>query len=387
MAPSSGYAQISEVVLEVGGSQVRPAIGVDGAATSFLVGGLRASYFGVAGGGVYAAFLAGRALDGGAAGDFVSAQLGAELRKSVAPDWSASGEMRVFGFDVTDPFSYRAGAVEGRTGIRFSRAGISAEAAGVAGWGRSRVVLRRYADGPGHVMTDALWRAGGTVEVLAGVGPVAVGATGGVHASAGGTYRSLGGRLVFGSGGTAVDVRIDAWRSPIGTETTGGIALVIPFGGAWSVRGFLGRSEPDPLTLAEPGRGSVGAVLGRRVAGSGSRPLRRSVALYEVLAETPAGARVRFVLACEAARSVEILGDFTQWQPVAMHGQDGPWVVELSVPEGTYHFGFLVDGDWFLPDDAPDTVPDDWGRRNATLVVELNDPAGSRGPGPEGAVR
>jgi hypothetical protein len=362
-------------------------MGVEGAATSFVVGGLRASRFGMAGGGVYASFLAGKALDNGAAGDFLSAQLGAELWKSVGTDWSAGAEVRAFGFDVTDPFPYRAGALEGRTGIRFSRAAFSAEVASVAGWGRSRVELRRYADGPVHVMTDELWRAGGTAEVLAGNGSVAVGATAGVHASAGGTYRSLGGRLVFGSGGKAVDVRVDAWRSPLGTETTGGIALVIPFGGAWSLRGFLGRSEPDPLTLAEPGRGSAGAVIGRRVAGSGPWFLRRSVALYETLGRTPAGARIRFILARDAARNVEILGDFTQWQPVAMHRQDGPWVVELSVPEGTYHFGFIVDGDWFLPEDAPDTVPDEWGRRNATIVVELNDPAGIGVSGPEGAVR
>ncbi len=387
LGPSSGSAQISELIVEFGGSQVRPAMGVEGAATSFMVGGLRASHFGMGGGGVYASFLAGKALDSGAAGDFLSAQLGAELWKSVTTDWSAGAEVRGFGFDVTDPFPYRAGAVEGRTGLRFSRAALSAEVAGVAGWGRSRVELRRYADGPVRVTTDELWRAGGTAQVLAGNGSVAVGATAGVHATAGGTYRSLGGRLVFGSGGKAVDVRIDTWRSPVGTETTGGIALVIPFGGAWSLRGFLGRSEPDPLTLAEPGRGSAGAVLGLRVAGSGPRFPRRSVALYEVLGETPAGVRILFILAREEARNVQLLGDFTQWQPVAMHGDDGPWTVELSVPEGTYHFGFLVDDEWFLPEDAPDTVPDEWGRRNATLVVESNDPAGSSGPGPEGAVR
>ena len=66
---------------------------------------------------------------------------------------------------------------------------------------------------------------------------------------------------------------------------------------------------------------------------------------------------------------------------------DGRWAVELSVPEGTHHFGFLVDGDWFVPVDAPDTVPDEWGRRNATLVVESNNAAGRTDSGPRGAVR
>lgn len=68
-----------------------------------------------------------------------------------------------------------------------------------------------------------------------------------------------------------------------------------------------------------------------------------------------------------------------------MRGRDGLWAVELTVPGGTHHFGFLVDGSWFLPDDAPDAVADDWGRRNATLVVESTDPVPGTLHGPEGA--
>jgi hypothetical protein len=249
------------------------------------------------------------------------------------------------------------------------------------------VELSRYVDGPSLVVTDELWRYGGTIEILAGGGAVAVGGGAGLHRSTGGTYRSVGGRLVFGSGGTAIEVRIDAWHTPGGTESTGGVALVIPFGGAWSLRGFLGRSEPDPLTLAEPGRGGGGGLLGRRLAGSGPRFLTRSGSLYEVLDVTPAKARIRFWLPGNGAGSVEILGDFTHWEPIDMGRSDGRWVVELSVPAGTHHFGFLVDGDWFVPEDAPDTVPDEWGRRNATLVVESNDPPVSPNSVGEGAVR
>jgi hypothetical protein len=46
------------------------------------------------------------------------------------------------------------------------------------------------------------------------------------------------------------------------------------------------------------------------------------------------------------------------------------WVVELAVAEGTYHYGFLVDGEWYIPADARDVVPDEWGRLSATLVIE-----------------
>jgi hypothetical protein len=65
-----------------------------------------------------------------------------------------------------------------------------------------------------------------------------------------------------------------------------------------------------------------------------------------------------------------VVGDFTYWEPVAMERRDSRWVVELDVPAGTHHFGFFADGGWFLPDEAPDAVPDEWGRTNATIVIE-----------------
>jgi hypothetical protein len=42
----------------------------------------------------------------------------------------------------------------------------------------------------------------------------------------------------------------------------------------------------------------------------------------------------------------------------------------LEIGNGTHDFGFLVDDEWFVPDDAPDVVPDEWSRQSATLVIE-----------------
>jgi 1,4-alpha-glucan branching enzyme len=67
---------------------------------------------------------------------------------------------------------------------------------------------------------------------------------------------------------------------------------------------------------------------------------------------------------------VELVGDFTMWKPMEMDQTSGTWTLELEVPDGLYHFGFLVDGEWFVPVDAIGTVPDEWGRQNATLVVD-----------------
>ena len=42
---------------------------------------------------------------------------------------------------------------------------------------------------------------------------------------------------------------------------------------------------------------------------------------------------------------------------------------ELAIEPGTYRFGFLVDGEWWVPKGLQGTVPDEWGRSNATMVV------------------
>jgi 1,4-alpha-glucan branching enzyme len=80
---------------------------------------------------------------------------------------------------------------------------------------------------------------------------------------------------------------------------------------------------------------------------------------------------VRFsVEAPEGAASVQVLGDFNLWAPLAMRREGTRWIADVEVARGTHHFGFLVDGRWYLPDDAPDRVPDEWGRASATLVIE-----------------
>jgi len=70
------------------------------------------------------------------------------------------------------------------------------------------------------------------------------------------------------------------------------------------------------------------------------------------------------------AQSVELLGDFSSWDPVAMEsGPEGQWVVEIEVAPGLYHFGFRVDGTWWVPDGSPGRTQDEWGRSTGTLVV------------------
>ncbi|MDP2957727.1 MAG: glycogen-binding domain-containing protein [Longimicrobiales bacterium] len=374
LAPWRGAAQRGELFVEVGGSQVLPPLGVEGEAARFLVGGLRATRLGLDGSGLYGGLLLGRALGRATGGDFVSGEAGASAWWRLSPSWSVGVEGRSSAFDVAEPVPYRAATAEGFATLRLTAGALSARLIGAAGAGRSWVevvqALGHHQEGTSEELVDDLWRYGGTLEVLGRRGPVSMGVAGGVHGTAGGTFRSAGVRLLAVGGGRALEARLDAWRTPAGTRTTGGVAFILPVGGSWSLRGALGRSEPDPLTLAEPGGGSGGVLVGRRIAGSPSVSPRRAF-VHRIVGTEPDGARVRFAVhPPRGAGSVELVGDFTLWEPLAMKNEGTEWVVERALAAGTYHFGFLVDGAWYLPDDAPDAVPDEWGRRSATLVIE-----------------
>lgn len=375
--PHVSSAQTSEVSVEVGGSRVLPPSGVDGDAAAFLVGGVRASRYDFMGSGVHGGVLVGRALDAATGGDFVSAEVGGTAWRALSDGWAAGVEGRALAFAVEDPFPYRAAAAEGAVALRYRGGAVRARAAATGGVGRSRVTLTevvqrmRRQESVTEVLEDDLWRWGGTAEILAGSDAVAAGFAAGAHRTPAGTYRSAGARLVAGGRRGALEARADAWRTPNGTRWTGGVAFYLPLGG-WSARGAMGRPEPDPLLLADPGRQAGGLLLGRRILGRGPLSLRALTRpLHRLVETTGGGARVRFTVSPPAgAAAVALLGDFTLWDPVAMTAGGGSWTVELDVPAGTHHFGFLVDGAWYLPDDAPDAVPDEWGRRSATLVIE-----------------
>jgi len=390
---SSATAQTSRLDLEVGGSRVLPPVGVDGDAAGFLIGGIRASRYGVEGSGGYASFLLGRSFDAATGGDFLSGEVGGALRHAWSPHWSAGLEGRAFGFRVRAPFSYQAGAAEGSATLRYRHGLLTTSIGATGGAGRSRVTLtpevlrmRRMVTTT-EILDDDLWRWGGTFEVLAGGSVLAAGLAGEAHRSAGGSYGSVGARIVSGGSHGAIEIRADRWHTPAGSQTTGGIAFYVPWGG-WNVRGGASRPEPDPLLLAEPGRGAGGLLLGRTLLRGATS--RAGPSLYRTLPLDDDGtARVRFsVEAPPGTSSVALMGDFSLWEPVAMSADGRRWTVELPVPPGTYHFGFLVDGSWYLPDDAPDAVPDEWGRRSATLVVEGEDRSRDSGTAePRGAIR
>jgi hypothetical protein len=359
----------TDITLELGASQVGPQIGDDGESARFGVGGIRASHYSLTGSGISGSFLFGHTIGGNTGGDFFSASLASSMVEDWGGGWTGGMDLRLLGLGIRAPFPYRALAAEGGPLLRYRSRSVSLTTAAVAGVGRSRIEVWRVAGGRTRVFLDDLWRIGGTTELLFGTQTVQAGIAGGIHETTGGTFSSGGGRIVFVRGSAVMEVRADVWRTPGGgTDLTGGLEFIVPLSG-WSLRGFLGRSEPDPLTLAGPGSGSGGLLIGRSV--FARLPSPPPPVGYQIVADTPRGVWVRMLVDAPAAASrVEIVGDFTVWEPVPMVRRGDRWEAELEVHEGAHHYGYLVDGEWYVPKNERSLVPDEWGRMTAILVID-----------------
>ena len=72
------------------------------------------------------------------------------------------------------------------------------------------------------------------------------------------------------------------------------------------------------------------------------------------------------------AASVQLVGDFTQWQerPVSLQkGADGVWRTAVNLPPGAHHYRFLVDGEWRDDPECALRTPNPFGGENMTRQV------------------
>jgi 1,4-alpha-glucan branching enzyme len=79
-----------------------------------------------------------------------------------------------------------------------------------------------------------------------------------------------------------------------------------------------------------------------------------------------------FTFKAPEARSVLLLADFTRWQeqPVLMKKRKaGDWTATVSLPPGTYHYRFLVDGAWRDDPECILRVPNPFGTENMVRKV------------------
>ena len=73
-----------------------------------------------------------------------------------------------------------------------------------------------------------------------------------------------------------------------------------------------------------------------------------------------------------AAMSVQLVGDFTNWQerPIPLRKEpNGVWRAAVRLEPGAYHYRFLVDGEWRDDPACPVHAPNPFGGQNAVRQV------------------
>ena len=84
--------------------------------------------------------------------------------------------------------------------------------------------------------------------------------------------------------------------------------------------------------------------------------------------------RILFSLLARKTKDVQLVGDFTDWEarPIIMDRmkpRSRTFGVVVDLPPGTYHYKFIVDGEW-IEDPKADSVPNDFGTSNSVITVE-----------------
>ncbi len=92
----------------------------------------------------------------------------------------------------------------------------------------------------------------------------------------------------------------------------------------------------------------------------------------KALVKSGGGSAQTFAFCAPAARSVQLVGDFTHWQkkPVNLRKNDrGVWTTVIDLAPGTYHYRFLVDGEWRDDPECTLRVTNPFGSHNAVRQV------------------
>ncbi len=338
-------------------------MGGDG--STYLVGGLRSwvplsdgSFSGLVRGGL--ATTSDR-------GNWGSAALDLHARGGERRGWGWALQLRGLAFAVGSPNPYRAGRLEALPELSRGLGPVTLALQGYGGVGRSEI-----GSGEERFRLD-LHAWGGALKAEASMMDWTVrGRAARVDGEVGGYWSgSLGGERSLGEG--VLSARVALWEPPSGDpEWTGEVALRMPIGAAVGAVGAIGRSDPDPL-LGIPAGGFASAALEWRLSDPAPAPEPLPVRVLD-----PPTGRVLFRVARESATAVAVAGDFSDWRPRPLQPVEGGWAVEMNVEPGFHRYAFLVDGEWWVPEDAPGRSTDEWGRPAASFFVPA--PGGGEAP-------
>lgn len=82
--------------------------------------------------------------------------------------------------------------------------------------------------------------------------------------------------------------------------------------------------------------------------------------------------KVMFRFHAEPGKEIFVAGTFNAWEPNKSRLQDngaGEYTVALQLPVGRHEYKFIVDNEWCMDPQNPETIPNDHGSTNNVLVV------------------
>jgi hypothetical protein len=181
--------------------------------------------------------------------------------------------------------------------------------------------------------------------------------------------------------GATAGVRAGASGPAIGgsSRAWGNVSVVAWVSRQMAVVGSAG-SYPVDLTQGYPGGRFVSIAL--RVASPNTRVVEHETDLQSagdspdsprLVVRTPLRGSTRRELRIFApgAKTVEITGDFTEWQPVRLtRGADGWWTVSRELARGTYQMNMRIDGGAWTAPGGLLTTRDEFGGVTGILTIE-----------------
>lgn len=136
-----------------------------------------------------------------------------------------------------------------------------------------------------------------------------------------------------------------------------------------------GGAYPVDFTQNYPGGRYVSLALRvgarpARLERSGSTPALDAESTESFRVRTLQGSRRLLQVHAPGARTVELMGDFTNWAPVSLtRGEAGWWSVTLPIPAGTHELNVRLDGgEWIVPAGLH-ALSDEFGGRSGLLTI------------------
>ncbi len=181
-------------------------------------------------------------------------------------------------------------------------------------------------------------------------------------------YAELGSRAVVGLGRYEVGLTVLRRLGSAAVRRTGWeVSATWWLAPSLGLVGSAGRSLPQ-FGFAVPG-GRYGTV-GLRMALGNRRPSRHPEKPSTTDTRVLVSAR-RFSIVGVPARRTEVMGDFTDWEPVTLvQSGAGVWEIQVQLTRGVHRLNIRVDGgDWSVPLGAR-TEADEFGGMVGVIVVQ-----------------